>query len=169
MDKIPGKIYNMVARKNIIKITLAFLLPVVGLGILTAQKAMNYYGGTEVEFMVTGFDPRDLLSGHYLRFTVVYDSVNKCSAEKRNLCIFENGKQRFVNDNETSQCKLFIKGECSFTFKAGIELFYVNEHQALDLEKKLREKDSSILVSVNKKGTAQIKELRLGEETLKSL
>ena len=49
----------------------AVILPVLGLGALWVQSDRTYHQGTEWEVPIAGYDPRDVLRGHYVEF--VYD------------------------------------------------------------------------------------------------
>ena len=47
---------------------IAAILPVAGLAGLWAISANTYRQGTEWEVPIQGYDPRDLLRGHYVEF-----------------------------------------------------------------------------------------------------
>jgi uncharacterized membrane-anchored protein len=62
-----------------------------------------------------------------------------------------------------------IKGNCSGSqFKAGIERFYIPENQASKLDKDVRSKKGSIVLSVTPDGHAQIKDLLIDGKSWKS-
>jgi len=135
-------------KKNV-KILIALSIPIVVLGILT----MNHYlalKGHLVTLPVRGYDPRDLLSGHYIQFTVEYPKKPNCEYDKQSI-------KACLDDS----CKTFIKGTCHRSrFLAGIERFYIPQDNAKELESSLRNSDkkTEIVVSVSKNGKAAIKE-----------
>lgn len=47
----------------------AAVLPLLGLAALWAQSERTYNSGTEWEVPIQGYDPRDLLRGHYVEFS----------------------------------------------------------------------------------------------------
>jgi uncharacterized membrane-anchored protein len=61
---------------------------------------------------------------------------------------------------KSKSCQIVIKGTCTRTrFEAGIERFYIPEDQAQQLDKDVRSKKGSIVLSVTPDGNAQIKDL----------
>jgi uncharacterized membrane-anchored protein len=143
------------------KYLVAFFLPVISLILLTAYKQIQVARGTEVILTIQGYDPRDLLSGHYLTFTVNYDLPGLCqnnSEAEKYVCL----TPRFESDILPEDCKLYIRGQCrGWRFAAGVERYYVPENEALLLEKLVRNHEASIKLSIGKDGTARIKDLLL--------
>jgi len=143
------------------KYLVAFFLPVLSLIVLTAYKQIQIGRGTEVILSIQGYDPRDLLSGHYLTFSVNYDLPNLCqnnSKAEKYVCL----SPRFESDIRPEDCKLYIRGQCrGWRFVAGVERFYVPENEALILEKLVRNKEASIKLSIGGDGTARVKDLLL--------
>ena len=57
-------------------------LPLAVLVAWTGYHTISSRIGTEIILKVAGYDPRDLLSGHYLTYNVVYEpAVDGCGAE----------------------------------------------------------------------------------------
>lgn len=100
-------------------------------------------GSPSVELEITGYDPRDLLSGHYLEYRVQYGEKGECkrvAQQAPNLCMcFDKNvpaKASWLGvcTYLPQDCHLFIKGQCkSGQFKAGIERFYFPERYTKDL------------------------------------
>lgn len=140
----------------------ALLVPIVALGVLTGYKHYRVTIGTEVILPIEGYDPRDLLSGHYLTYRVNYGAKNICEQSKSNqytvgyVCL----QPKHFTYFKPKSCQIMIKGTCNGTrFKAGIERFYIPEDQAVKLDKDVRSKKGSIVLSVTPDGHAQIKDL----------
>ena len=107
-----------------------------------------------------GYDPRSLLSGHFLTYRVLYPSQTKeiCPTDFRP-SVYVCLKTKGVSFKKVPYCKPFIKGECVLgRFKAGIERFYIPEKDAKKLDKKLRERrhKATVEISVLENGVAQV-------------
>lgn len=143
------------------KLIIALLIPILGLLALTLYKRNIYHNGKEVILDIEGYDPRDLLSGHYIRYTVKYGVDNICPdkyyVESAYLCLDPKG----FSDSEPSNCKTMLKGRCDYNkaFAAGIERFYIPESRAKELEDKVRDKHAQIIVGVMPSGEAVVKDL----------
>ncbi|XDD51738.1 GDYXXLXY domain-containing protein [Leptospira sp. WS92.C1] len=134
--------------------------------------------GKELILPVSGYDPRDLLSGHYLRYNIEYQTYSACSNDRSDSsskfqknethCIcyshpgrIEAGAGTFVEDcnpntlQDKKICKLYLRGECRYgRFTIGNERFYVNETRALEYEKRLRNQNVHIRLKVETDGKA---------------
>lgn len=121
----------------------AVTLPLAVLAAWEARLEWLIHSGTTVNLAVGGFDPRDLLAGHYLTYSVNYGSNPPCqqdyiAAEAREdtcVCLSENASTKTHEstwagacDERPAQCGTFIKGTCVYTmFSANIERFYFPE------------------------------------------
>ena len=133
--------------------------------------------GSTVRLRIEGYDPRDLLAGHYLRYRVNYGDNIECPANDQGegtswcLCLDQkNGKFSQVSSqgscDEFSDCRAgMIKGTCkSQRFEAGIERFYFAEENQKLL--KLVPPESSIIVALSPAGKGVVKDLMVGEVPL---
>jgi uncharacterized membrane-anchored protein len=151
-------------------VLIALLIPIIGLLALTITKKIILSDGREFEFVIEGYDPRDLLAGHYLQFRVIYGTRGICeniqgeiesSRQVKHLdayiCLIPEKKFSF---EKPTTCDYFVSGVCEYNrFVAGLERFYIPQEKAYDLENKIRIHKASIIVSVLKNGKAQIKDL----------
>ena len=143
------------------KITLIFLLiPILSLLTLTFYKRHIVLTGDKVILPIEGYDPRSLLSGHYLIYRVTYPYRSICATSQTYtvyVCLKEKAMSR-----RKPNCRPVIKGKCeNYLFKSGIERFYIPEKYAKKLDKKLRSSQSkaTIEVSVLPSGEAQVTNL----------
>jgi len=60
------------------------VLPLLGLGALWGQSHRTYNEGTEWDVPIAGYDPRDLLRGHYVEFTYDWPYRGPAADESRN-------------------------------------------------------------------------------------
>lgn len=148
------------------RLVFAIAFPIVLLLGLTLQKHTLRQTGTKKIFPISGYDPRDLLSGHYLIYAIDYGVGDLCKYDSSNalppsleshICFDTN---RYVTGPVSSSCRVAIRGECKAgRFVAGLERFYVPQEKALALEKLIQSKKASIVVSIGDSGQAQVTDL----------
>jgi uncharacterized membrane-anchored protein len=154
-------------RRNILIIGLA--LPLLGLCSLAAYKEFALVAGKEFSLPIAGFDPRDLLSGHYITYRINFgiNDICKGGAERKYICLNENGNH-FVTNNQ-SQCDFPLKGYCrSGRFQSGLERFYIPQSEAARLDKAVRNGQGSIVVAVTRSGAQTVKTLLIDGESWQS-
>ena len=142
------------------KLILAIVFPIVALLCLMLYKQNIINTGQIVTLSIVGFDPRDLLSGHYLQYKIDYQAKNSCDDNYVNqLCL--KPYRRFYNSSEMqANCQLYLTGSCRRgKFKSGLERFYIPEKYAEQLDKLVREARGELVISVNSYGTAVINDL----------
>lgn len=139
---------------------IALLIPILSLFALTVYKNILLSVGQEIVLPISGYDPRDLLSGHYLVYRIDYNVGAVCAArvEERKAYICLEPKGFFYEQPDS--CKKLIRGFCrSGRFEAGVEKFFVPDSRAQDIENMVRSKSASIVLSVTADGQAQVKDL----------
>jgi len=119
--------------------------------------------GTKLDLPVRGYDPRDILAGHYLSVSVDYDSFpSECENEDRHIrwkkqtAYFCAGSGRIVLERD-AECGVFIKGYCGYKrFYDDISRFYVSEKTAGKLERAIRNNENNpmLRLSVTQDGRA---------------
>lgn len=147
--------------------TKAFILifvPVFSLMAWTAYHASLVYFGDKVTLKVAGYDPRDLLSGHYLTYRVDYGALPLC--EKRSghqtcLCLSTPGNglpatAHWAGEcSERPECSLWLRGKCTWAgFEANIERYYFAERFSKQLA--TVPPDATIAVSLNGRGSGVV-------------
>lgn len=141
---------------------IALLVPILALALNAYLNSVQRASGEAVVLPIIGFDPRDLLSGHYLMYQVDYGVSTGCTAHgvEAAICLRPT-RQLYLADALPADCDLFIRGYCdsSAAFNAGIERFYIPEAYAQALETKVRNKRGELVVSVDKAGNAAIRDL----------
>lgn len=153
-----GKDHAMISSKKFVIGALA--LPIICLAGLALHKASIRQTGQEITLNITGYDPRDLLSGHYLIYTIDYQVADICNSSTRDQEIFVCPEQGSFHYDPPRHCPLFIAGRCQgLSFTAGVERFYIPEEHARPLEKLVIDKRGSVVLSVSWAGKAQVKEL----------
>ncbi len=146
----------------------AILFPCVVLGALVA---MNFYkrdfGGDVWEIPIEGYDPRDLLKGHYLRFRFRFqtaenaNSEEKCNGPACCLCLSKNS-------DGTRKYPSAIKMECeparacdAFVLPRPVEgeKYFIPELEATRLEDLLRTGKASLTVTIGRSGEMSFRDL----------
>ncbi|MEN9432518.1 MAG: hypothetical protein RLZZ422_107 [Pseudomonadota bacterium] len=139
------------------QLALAIALPLV---LLAANATWHLYQrsqGVEVRLPIRGFDPRDLLAGHYLTYKVDYNLGDFCnitqSTQRQEHTICLEPLQSIAD----STCILPLSGMCSTAgFNTGLERFYIPEQYAQALDQAIRDQKGEIVIMVkNGKGTVK--------------
>jgi uncharacterized membrane-anchored protein len=139
----------------------ALVLPILALGTSAWLKSAQRDSGVEVILPIEGFDPRDLLSGHYLTYRVDYGVANGCTDQNAQASVCLRPTRGMYAEGELPpDCTLFIHGQCDDNvFTAGIERFYIPEDRAAALEDKVRGNKGELVLSVDAGGNAAIRDL----------
>lgn len=144
----------------------AIVAPLLVMLAWVASLVLHVRTGAEVELRITGYDPRDLLAGHYLRYQVDYGNSFACtSGESVCLCLRqdENGMAYAETAGtclENQGCALPLKGECQHgRFIAGIERFYFPEKHGKTLA--IVPDSATILVKIDQEGRGVVSDLKV--------
>jgi uncharacterized membrane-anchored protein len=139
----------------------ALLIPFTVLVSLVSYRIFNLKIGQEIIFEISGYDPRDIFSGHYLTYNVDYRLKQGCQPEdsgmKGCLCYskLDPPEGNFIRGCgvEAEKCLMLIKGSCEYDrFEAGIERFYIPEEKSEDYDRRLRSKGARLRVTVTPDG-----------------
>ncbi len=153
----------------------ALLLPIVALVLLTLFKAYSLQSGLRFILPISGYDPVNPISGHYVTYRVDYapdtcQQIEKGLTEESCICLKlgEEATHYFVPVCEKSllkDCDAFLKGKCNYgRFEAGIEQYFIPEDKADAIDKTVRKGKSKIKISVTKDGKAIVEDLILADE-----
>src|SRR5262245_44165272 len=151
----------------------ALLLPGFSLGTLTGYKAFKRQAGAVVRLPITGYDPRDLLSGHYLTYRLdLPGAICETDADPVFICIDgEDGETSFtVPDLAEGSCKAILRARCEYgRVLAGVERFYVPEDRATELDRIVRgwgqnRARTKLELAVDRQGRATIRELLIDDK-----
>jgi uncharacterized membrane-anchored protein len=147
----------------------ALLFPIFLLGALVVFKGYKLSSGKKFTVPIEAYDPRDLLSGHFLRFKISFEDKDPCYSPQASdsldhyYCL-STGK--FITSNDLPICEAWLAGTCeSGSFQTGLDRFYVPENDAKFLEDMLRGKKASLVLSVDPQGKAMIDDLLIDGES----
>ncbi len=160
------------------KILMAVALPFILLCFLIARAEYHIKTGEQWNIHITGYDPRDLLRGHYLRFNLAYDwenTAHTCDSEAACcLCLMSTDSQtpkvnKMRCDEAKTQCDSFIAPE----YERSLHRFYIAETDGKRAEDILSEaqanKNAFIALSINKNGEPRIRDLLIGDRPIGDL
>ncbi len=142
----------------------SLLLPIAVLIANALWHEWARHQGQEVTIPISGFDPRDLLSGHFLTYQLQYGTSNTdCRPEGATamMCLQPSPLLHINTQAKPADCDLYIRGQCGGLgrFTANIERFYIPEEYAPVLDRKVRENQGALVLGVDKQGTATIRDL----------
>jgi uncharacterized membrane-anchored protein len=151
----------------------AVVLPVLGLLALVGRAEYATRHGLVWSIPIEGYDPRDLLHGHYLlyRYRFNWEGEHTCGepfASDRTptpgccLCLTRvsggyDPRVRQVRCEEATTCDGSLHAEPM----AGAQQFFVPEDRALDLETALRQREAAIELAIDPQGNPAVRELLL--------
>lgn len=160
------------------KLLLIVMIPFILLCLLIARAEYHLSTGAQWDFAITGYDPRDLLRGHYLQFRVIYDwqePQNECSG--RTSCFYcltdvneQAPKVQIVDAHTAKQCDGFMQYD---DLQEPLNRFYIAETQAKLAEDILRQarldNTAYLRLSINKDGVPRIVDLLIDGWPLEEL
>jgi hypothetical protein len=161
-------------------VVVALALPIVALAALIGEQELRFSHAQQVNVPVRGYDPRDLLRGHYITGQFDWDwETTPQNAAAGGLCILPGDaarpKVRFLENWQPSDrapdCRLVIAGRVASstfvptTLDSGSQSvrLYVSEARAPELEELIREHPGALTVdlAVRPDGGAAIMALRV--------
>lgn len=155
--------------RNLVIVALLLPLCVIGLGIVRAERHLAR--STSWVFEVDGYDPRDLLRGHYIQFRLdlheeaALEACDDDRSERCCLCLTATTKdqpprvQRSTCARATSQCD----GVLQTRYLSELRRYYIPEEDAWKLEQQFREAAQAsralLRIAINDDGKPQIEAL----------
>jgi uncharacterized membrane-anchored protein len=151
-------------------IWLALALPLACIVLAVARAELFVQRAQELSLPIQGYDPRDLLQGHYLQFRLAVSTAHgaeACASGECCLCLMRVQGQ-LPADTSVSTCRE-ARGACSAALPLSAAerswRFYVPESQARELEQALRaahaEGRAYAVLAIERSGEARVRELRL--------
>ncbi len=144
---------------------LALCLPAVVLGGNILRHQFNLAGAQEWRIPITGYDPRDPLRGHYIRFTydwTVVGDVDACAQGQCQLCLARQGGQVIATiQTDGQQCPARVDAAASdlqlrprwplrrMQFTSRI---FVSEKSAPQLEAQMRDHRMQVVALIDRNG-----------------
>jgi hypothetical protein len=160
-------------RRSFLAIAVALPLVVLALGIVRSERHLA--DGRRWTFDVTGYDPRDLLRGHYIQYRLVFEDADlpvvgavdgaPCDDETGETCCLcllgdlENGRtlvERTTCELARSECE----GALQLRYLGELQRYYIAEERAAELTQIFQDASrgnrARLVVAIDAAGRPQI-------------
>ena len=160
------------------QVLIAVAIPFILLSLLIIRAEYHIRTGDQWSFEITGYDPRDLLRGHYLQFRLAYDwdsGKDTCnSGQDCCLCLTDTEKKMpKVHKTNCEIAKTQCDGYMLSEHQSSLNRFYIAESEAKRAEDILRQarvdNNAFLSVSINARGEPKIIDLLIGEKPISEL
>lgn len=157
----------MADRRSSLSLAVALLVPFLALGAMVARAEVTTRRGHPWLIAITGYDPRDLVRGHYLRYRLDWRGgapVEECTAAPCCYCFRASpGAPPVEPDVSKVSCSAVSACESWFPDERleALQKFFIPEDRASALESDLRSRKAQLLVRVSSDGDAVITDLLL--------
>lgn len=143
-------------------LVLSLILPIIALLYITIISKNTLSNGIDYELSISGFDPIDPLSGHFVTYRIDYGFDPCENKETKCLCLEPNPLSISVSEScSTDSCTSILKGNCeNGIFHAGIEKFFIPEERAKEYDTIVRVGHSKLIITI-KGDKALVKDLIL--------
>ncbi|MCA9657656.1 MAG: GDYXXLXY domain-containing protein [Myxococcales bacterium] len=154
-------------------LVVAVVVPLLGLLALIGRAEFNLQDGRPWLLPIRGYDPRDLISGHYLRFTYdLHPQPSTCGAPPGDfapadaldasccLCLqppseWPEIRQLTCEEAASAGCMSWIRSADVI----GEQRYFIPEGRGAELEQAIRERNAAMRVRVTDDGTLAIEQL----------
>jgi len=148
----------------------AVIFPILGLLALIGRAELNLRSGRGWELPISGYDPRDLLSGHYLRYRYQLEwrqGASRCgdagTIDRRCCLCLEprpGSREPLVHNVQcgaVAGCLSWLRG----SDLVGEQRYFVPAEHAAGLEQALRDRPAALRVAITDDGTLAVDTLLL--------
>jgi uncharacterized membrane-anchored protein len=146
---------------------LALLAPLLGVAGLMVRGELTLQTGTEWAVRIGGYDPRDLIRGHYLVYSLRWQMEGRsCTGGDCCYCLWDSGRGgprppepavRIISCAERAPCESWFPEEQV----RGLEKFFIPEGKGRELEQAIRAREAMLLIRVSRRGRVGIADLLL--------
>lgn len=158
-------------------LALAVALPTLAIVAAIARAELHRAEAKDWTFVAHGYDPRDLLRGHYVRFKIDFGEPSTGSACQESdadccLCLFGSpgsgvpSTQRMTCKQALAQCDGILQTRAI----RHLDRYYVPEDRARELDRRVRLAGSRdqlrVIVAIDSTGHGEVRALLIGDERL---
>lgn len=93
-------------------VAVLFFLPFAALVVWVSSLCVTVFESREAVVAISGYDPRDLLSGRYISYTINWDKTD-CSQFEDNIC----PKDKFCKDGN---CRYYVPEQSAYLIDEGL-------------------------------------------------
>jgi uncharacterized membrane-anchored protein len=154
---------------------LAVVLPLLGVLTGVARSELHYRRSQEWQFAVAGYDPRDLLKGHYIAYRLNFREIpgsSRCPDDDASCCLCLTRTNR--DEPDVSRLRCDEANTCDGRLRADtlstLDRYYVPEARAHEAEQRLRDgaarQTARLVVAIDPAGKPQVKNLLVDGQPL---
>src|SRR5262245_27558709 len=134
----------------------ALLLPIVAVAGLVGRAELLRASGPVFHVAIAGYDPRDLLQGHYLRYRLQWPADGACDGPSCCLCLQTSGVHTKVQCGVAdTACEALLSRQMVDQRRE----FFIQEGAGTALEQAIRRGQGAIALNVTPSGQVQVHEL----------
>jgi len=143
---------------------LALALPIVAVGLMIGRGELTTRTGRPYLLSIHGYDPRDLVRGHYLTYRIDFrwdEPGERCTSAACCYCL--NGPAGAEPQVVKLSCGAAMRCDASFPEAEldHLQQFFVPEDMGYPLERAIRSRKAQLLVRVSPGGSVVIQDLLL--------
>jgi uncharacterized membrane-anchored protein len=134
----------------------ALLLPIVAFAGLTVRAELLRASGPVFRVAIAGYDPRDLLQGHYLRYRLQWPAGGACDSAACCLCLRTSGVHSKIECGDADKtCDVQLSRQM---VEQGRE-FFIQEDAGPALEQAIRHGGGTVDLNVTPDGQIRVHDL----------
>lgn len=168
-------------RPEFVRFAIALAVPLVVLLLLIGRGELITHSGTKWRVRITGYDPRDLVHGHYLRYQLSWlwsdgdDEAERSSRRSRQrprepdsfFCLNHGSDTRKPPEPRVSLVSRDERSGCQSSFPVEIEerldRFYIPEGKGAAFERAVRNETCYVVLAVTRTGQVVVEDLLVGD------
>lgn len=166
-------------RPEFVRFAIALAVPIVVLLLLIGRGELITHSGTKWRVRITGYDPRDLVHGHYLRYQLSWiwsDSDEESERSRRRtrtrepgsfFCLNTGTDERRPPEPRVSLVSSDDRSGCKSSFPVETEdrldRFYIPEGKGAAFERAVRNETCYVVLAVTRTGQVVVEDLLVGD------
>jgi uncharacterized membrane-anchored protein len=159
------------------RVVTALVLPLLALLGWCGWLEWKLISGREVRVAIEGYDPRDLLSGHYIQYSLALNQPEACTNRQKDqdvcICLDTNPTESSYSigtwsgtcSDRPSACTVYLRGRCEGPrFSADVERYYIPESLAPVLSRV--PENASVVLKLDDDGLAHVKRVLVNQQSI---
>jgi uncharacterized membrane-anchored protein len=163
-------------RPELVRFAIALALPLIVLVLLIGRGEYISRSGHKWRVRISGYDPRDLVHGHYLRYRINWSWSSGEPSERDSdavFCLNRGGDQtrlpeptvELVPRSQRSSCRSWFPHET----EESLRRFYIPEDKGLAFERAVREETCYIVLAVSPTGQVVVEDLLIKDTSWRNV
>ncbi|MFO0575892.1 MAG: GDYXXLXY domain-containing protein [Polyangia bacterium] len=163
-------------RPELVRFAIALLLPLVVLVLLIGRGEYISRSGQKWRVRISGYDPRDLVHGHYLRYRLNWTWNTSEPSERDSdavFCLNREGDKRAIPEPTVDLVPRSRRSSCRSWFphqtEADLRRFYIPEDKGQAFERAVRDETCFIVLAVSPTGQVVVEDLLINDSSWRSV